>query len=445
MRNLKVNLLDARNQLRLFTLLWVISVLRMAYPSGLNSKQGITNLSLGASPEMIRKMWGTGDAGSLLDAAITWAKFQDLDQATQYWIVHLWSPGLPLIEVPLIWISKIGIPFMFLMFLLTSIIWFFAIKLLVFDLKHSVLRMFSIIIWIIWANSWDGNYIFRDGLFYSEGIGYGLLFLSISLTRKENKLLLAGVFAGFSVMVRHVTDTGLLIIISLAGIFFVIPKIRMLRNRVDSVKFNILGKDLSKYILGSLIVTSLWRFIVSPIRYQGKFYFLSSAGTVVPKSIWAPDGGYWDDYNINWACHLNPNTCQKIAHTISDNASNVYLMYEAFKTVLMNPFRYLAERIPYLYRHWAGDNFPGDFNIARLLTYFMIISTLLSIVLLMKSTITREKIDSSGLIVVCLIFGQVLNLAIIHFESRYFLPLRMLSLIFILLYLESKFTFNLGK
>ena len=91
----------------IFSFYWSLLLLYVALPQGLKTKIGSIDLLNNASPTQIRNAWGPGDAGSLLDTALTWSKIENIDPTNQYWIVHLWTPGMSLIEVPLIWISHI--------------------------------------------------------------------------------------------------------------------------------------------------------------------------------------------------------------------------------------------------------------------------------------------------------------------------------------------------
>ena len=92
--------------------IWFLLTLFIALPQGLKTRLILNGNQVphSATPQLIRNAWGQGDAGSLLDTAITWSKFHQIDRVSQFWIVHLWTPGMSIIEVPLIWISKLGIP-----------------------------------------------------------------------------------------------------------------------------------------------------------------------------------------------------------------------------------------------------------------------------------------------------------------------------------------------
>ena len=116
-----------------------------ALPQGFGTLIGGISIANTSSPQAIRNAWGPGDAGSLLDAAITWAQLKNLNPDTQFWIVRLWSPGMSIIEVPLIWLTKIGIPIFWSLLSVTIALWVlnFDFSLFCFGHLHTGRYRFS--------------------------------------------------------------------------------------------------------------------------------------------------------------------------------------------------------------------------------------------------------------------------------------------------------------
>jgi hypothetical protein len=427
-----------------FSLTWTLIVYIQAFGGLLPKTQGVTGLPFGASAEQIRKAWGNGDAGSLLDAALTWSQLKDLDPTTQYWIVHLWTPGMPLLEVPLIWLSHFTFPFFFWILFLTITIWLIAWnKLLNFTKYNKFLLYFSIVSILLWTLSWDSQYIFRDGIFYTEGISLGLICLAFTFTLSEKNYLIAGFTLGLSLLVRHVNDTGLSII------YEKMKRVTKKNQHIKNKNLDIMKKSklipLFRLILGTLLATGLWRFYLSPKHYQGWFYTLSTAGAGTPAGIWAKEGGYWADYDVNWACKFDTTGCNEIWEIGINNWSGSSLILKALVSVLKNPFGYLEHRLPYLWRHWAGDTYPGFWTIQRLTTYLLLILVILSIVIVVVNIVNFKSVDISTLFLSGLMFGQLINLAIIHFESRYFITIRLLSLLIMIDYFRGLHFLNLKQ
>ena len=163
----------------LITFLSAILILRIAIPNGFGSLIKGINLETFSTASAIRKAWGLGDSGSLLDAALTWANFQQLDPTTQYWIVRVWSPGLAVIEVPLIWFEKLGIPIFWSLLFFTTCLWLVIVYLLWWKIAPITGRKSLFLILAILLLGWDFEYFFGNGLFYSEGISLAALILGL--------------------------------------------------------------------------------------------------------------------------------------------------------------------------------------------------------------------------------------------------------------------------
>ena len=217
----------------LITFLSAILILRIAIPNGFGSLIKGINLETFSTASAIRKAWGLGDSGSLLEAALTWANFQQLDPTTQYWIVRVWSPGLAVIEVPLIWFEKLGIPIFWSLLFFTTCLWLVIVYLLWWKIAPITGRKSLFLILAILLLGWDFEYFFGNGLFYSEGISLAALILGLfiivwSLVRfnefKTNMAVIGGFLVGISIWVRHVNDNGLILILISSSIFYVLAR-----------------------------------------------------------------------------------------------------------------------------------------------------------------------------------------------------------------------------
>jgi hypothetical protein len=172
---------------------------------------------------------------------------------------------------------------------------------------------------------------------------------------------------------------------------------------------------------------------------------MSSASAGVPFAIWStpesPSGMYWGGYGSNWACKIDQVTCAAVQSDIQSGiASGSHLLLLAAFSAIRNPLQYIDERFSFLFIHWI-PNFSLEFtfqNLAALAFFFVFAWTLL--------IFFRLKDQRKYPIVV--IWGSFLimnfiQLAIIHYESRYFIPVRLLTLgVFIGLFLirrEDKF------
>jgi hypothetical protein len=448
---------NARNwkESALVASVWFFIALYRALPDGLSTKIPVLNIENNASPEKIRNSWGQGDAGSLLDIAITWADFQKLDPVTQYWIPHLWAPGLSILEVPLIWISRIGVPIFWSLLILTLAVWSFLLSLIWRHFSQFTGRLPMIIISIGLLWSWDFAYLLKNYIFYTEGIGFsflliGLILLSIKVISphliSNRYIYVSGILIGLSIWIRHTNESGLnLLFVSMCGGYFIstrraksqstqskrkkkrTKKLRLLEeeknNHKDIFRFGAFTSGLA------LLVTLPWR-LISTFHFQGAPFLMSSASGSVPATIWSlpnsPSGLYWGSYGSNWACKIDLERCYQLQSGITDGTmSHKQLILLAVKSILENPISYIQERSHFLWVNWI-PNFSLNFSYQNLVALVFMI---LSFYCLYLCLIVKDKRKYSLIVIWgAFLIMNLAQLAIIHYESRYFIPVRLFIL-----------------
>lgn len=446
-----MELLDKLNLRFLFLAVITANLFHTALPQGFSTLIGNISIANTSSPQAIRNAWGPGDAGSLLDAAITWAQLKNLNPDTQFWIVRLWSPGMSIIEVPLIWLTKIGIPIFWSLLSITITLWVINFTLVLRMMKSNKEIFLGFIVLIILVNSWDFQYILKEGLFYTEGLGYGLLFLGLlyisktiaseeaSPIRNKQKVI-AGILVGASIWIRHTQDTALIFTIIIFCLTLSYSKIKpqliKLVNQEKLIKINQERKNRLRLqstiksviaiFLIALLITIPWR-VISDQVFGGVKYSMSSAPRLIGPGLWldksAEAENYWVPFGVNWACRIDTTECERINSLGFSSFKNSKLLELAIVSALTHPVAYIQERYSFLTKFWISNDPTSSikFKIASLLPLFYLL-----IILLKK----REKwnsrmaiIASMWLIFILLTAGQ---LAITHFESRYFIPIRLL-------------------
>jgi CDP-glucose 4,6-dehydratase len=452
---------------------WFVIALSRALPEGFSTKIPVLNIANNSSPEEVRKGWGQGDAGSLLDVAITWANLNGLDPVTQYWIPRLWAPGLSILEVPLIWISRLGIPIYWSLLFLTLTLWsiLFSLTWRYFSQFTGRIPMAIISIGLLW--SWDFSYLLRDFIFYTEGIGFsvlliGLILLGIKVISPDETgnryIYLAGTLIGLSIWIRHTNESGLILLFILSS-FGYFRSIRRRKNQ--SIQGKKRKKGVEQVLLESgdrfpmrlyrygmissslaLLITLPWR-LISTFHFKGAPLLMSSASGGVPSTIWSlpnsPSGLYWGSYGSNWACKIDLETCNQVQSRISsDTISHSELLLLAFKSTLENPLSYIEERLSFLWVNWIPA-FSTNLNFQNLAALAFMLLVFYCIYLCFKVNDKRKY-------AVITLWGSFLlmnlaQLAIIHYESRYFIPVRLflLGLLLSLLSLKSSPSQNSEK
>jgi hypothetical protein len=434
---------------------WFVVAFNRALPEGLSTKIPVLNIENNSSAEKIRESWGQGDAGSLLDIAITWANLKRLDPVTQYWIPGLWAPGLSILEVPLIWISRIGFPIFWSLLIITLSLWSILFLLIwrYFSSYTGRIPMALVFISLLW--SWDFIYLLKDYIFYTEGIAFSLLLIGLILlsirvispySMNNLGIYFSGILIGISIWVRHTNDSGLIFLFILACTGFLLskkysmhqpPKQKKKRKtQIQLRRLELESKSLKSFFRLSMItsgiallVTLPWR-LISHFHFQGAPFLMSSASGGLPAIIWSlpnsPSALYWGSYGSNWACKINLETCYQIQSEILDGTmSRSHLFLLAFKSIIENPIRYLEERLHFLWANWI-PSFQLDFGFQNLVAFVFILLSFYSIYLCL---IIKDKRKYALII----IWGSFLvmnfaQLAIIHYESRYFIPVRLLIL-----------------
>jgi hypothetical protein len=427
--------------------IWLCALCYVALPNGTKTRIGVINLPNDSSAQLIRESWGLGDAGSILEAALTWSDFKQLDSTNQFWIPRLWSLGLSIIEVPLIWMERFGLG-LFWTLLVTTLALYISIF-------YILWRYFSVLVGrgpIIFASglliaTWDFQYMFRSYLFYTEGIGYGLLFLGLLLLTRwildENRgncPKSAGVLIGFSIWVRHTSELGLLILLTLSFLGWAclwivkknkdVPK-SLLRYKAqfdNNARLQVSLEGMLKVSFIATLVTLPWR-LISFFVYKSGSFMMSTAGSGVGANIWAtPESGtvkYWNYYGINWACDIDPTKCRKISSEIEQNVFQGNLLVEGARTAIVNFPSYLSNRIQTLSQNWIPEFNTLSSHQAVIASFFLLLVP--GIIFLFLRISSQEKY-----LILILWFSfllmQGLQLLVIHYEPRYFIPIRLLIL-----------------
>jgi hypothetical protein len=439
-----------------FTTIWILVTLSNTLQNGFSSKIPILNIGTASSSSEIRRAWGQGDAGSLLEIAISWSEFKSLDETTQFWIPRLWSPGLALIEVPLIWLEGTGLPLFWTLLALTMVIWGSLTFLVWRYFSPQLGRIPTALALIALIYTWDFGYLLKDYIFYTEGVGYGFLLIGLilmtiriinpdSITRKC--VVFAGIIVGFSVWVRHTSDSGLtflLVVILLMNLIHMTKKSAKLRTYkqrnskkkvklfVESMKLepeSIWIKDLTIFSVIAFLVTVPWR-LISTFHFGGYPLAMSSASGNVPFSIWStpesPSGMYWGVYGSNWACKIDEVTCAIVRSEVEIGiASGSDLLRLAALSAVRNPLKYIDERFGFLFTHWI-PNFSLNFSYQNLVALIFFFVFALCFIFFFR--IRDHRKYPIAVIWGSFLLMNLLQLSIIHYESRYFIPIRLLCL-----------------
>ena len=214
-------------------------------------------------------------------------------------------------------------------------------------------------------------------------------------------------------------------------------KVIQFKESLKSEPKSIWLRDLTIFSVVALLVTVPWR-LLSTFHFKGYPLSMSSASGGVPFGIWAtpesPGGKYWGVYGSNWACKIDEITCAIVQSDIENGiASGSHLFQLAALSVIRNPLKYIDERLSFFFYHWI-PSFSLNLSYQNLiaLSFFFVFGLCFFIFFTSKD---QKKYP------ILIIWGgfllmNLVQLSIIHYESRYFIPTRLLCLgAFIGLYL----------
>jgi hypothetical protein len=448
---LKALMLKYPNNRIVYIILLCIKVLIIALPNGLNSKIDGINVSNLSSPEQIRMAIGMSDPGWMLEVAISWSNFEPLDRVTQSWIVGLWSPGLAVIETTLIWLNHIlGAPIFWSILFITIAIWIYLFYLIIRLFTGSLHEFIVFLIIFAWLDLWDFKFMFREQIFMSEGISYGLLLIglvkmSIVIIHEKNlttsKLFSIGGVIGVAIWVRSSLDLALFISLFLCLLLKTYFKFQhsnysKFRGFSNTAKSKVYGQFLNTFsflvmaLLIALFTTMPWRIISSEI-YGNHKMAMSSSFAYVGQYIWVDNKDdpnfYWKDYGMNWACEVDPEKCAQLKSEKYDKLSYRDLAKHAVLSAISHPIKYLEVRGQTFYSKWFAK-IKSESDLYRFFANLVLLLIPFSWIFLLKRV---NYIYIIPIIVLWTPFILVATsqLLIIHYESRYFIIIRSLFLL----------------
>ena len=254
-------------------------------------------------------------------------------------------------------------------------------------------------------------------------------------------------------MVRHVSDSGLFLMFAF-GIFILFFDVQketltepsLPKSIVSKFKYNFRGAILNQRQLvvltaatSAFLFTLPWR-VISPLVFGGSKYSLSTGITLEAHQMWLPNSSsvikFWGWTGMNWPCHIDGSECHKLQNLANSSGSSSTLLIHSVLAIFKHPISYLGNRWHYLSVNWIPS------SSMKLPPFTIINSLVIPIIFLFAMIFAITNLTKSfwlvGGVWIIFLVGQVSQLAIIHFESRYFIPVRQLMLGFVLFVLMSR-------
>jgi len=400
--------------------------------------------------EQARNTLGGLDAGSYLQGGLSFLH-QTFRLSSNDFIWQLWPPGTSIIEFLLVSIFGLHASPLLLLAVVKSGLLAITISLLWHETRNNFQEIVgAMLLAFLLFSSVTQGWLLDQGIMYAEG--FYIFFLTVCLVtvhrfeKKERKkfLVFSAISFGIASYFRAVGFTSLEIV-PLFCLFFVLIGTFPILKRNFSRRRNSFSNSAILLVFGTVafIVTLPWTLFrmtwmnLTPLQWvitgDQAWKFVWQTDDQLSKSGWGITRGI-----DNWACHLDLAKCQKLLH-----AGETRYLAETINTISSHPIKFLEMRLGDFWSYWClngrwlyppQNKIPAAFGITEGIIFLVL--TILAMVILLK---TFKKNAVSVSITLCAIFGSTLPLFIFHLESRYFIPIKVISVVTLILNLDELF------
>lgn len=423
---------------------------------------GHTALPFDTAVSDVRQSWGSSDAGSYLQAALSLHDSGTIPEEDR-WILNLWPPGMVWLNLALVTLSEnFGIPFLVQSLFVNA--WALAIV---------TTKIFTILVEkgrALWAGfitafllsssitQFGTNYIgMSDSLAACLVVLSGIyLFEWVSLNEERvvsNRLLKAAFALGFAMYLRVTVDTFALLMVIFLLLWVAtqwIIKFLVPRNAGRSPKRNVAGLA---FVLGvSQLLTLPWRFFVGTVYRPGDFRWSTASDYYGPYK-WIPterfeswEAGWLIEGHANFACLNDPEQCHAINQDellaespFSGGPSGAYTTGEhnllAIQSFLESPSPYVVERLSILAQGFVAPVGAPVGTVSAFETVALLLLFLPGLIMILRYP---ERLNSGLVFLLSFTILNVGFLALVHMETRYLLGVKLAMLVITALALPNR-------
>ena len=427
---------------------FLIATLWITLPVGLGSFVSGVNIPVLTDSRNAAALFGGGDSGSLLRAAIS-IRENTAVLDDQRWVFNVWPPGMVVLNLALLALESVtGIPIVLLMVVFTCVL-LSLFPGCVFTLVRAIGGWVPACLFGVGVLVYSGvsDWALDSGLFYSDTfgvIGFGFALLSLVMVGRgattRGRLVwaaLSGVaLAGgayFRASFELVADGTLL----LAGIVVVLALLVRWRRRWPRFTHGALVAGVPLIVLGVVaqVVMLPWRIYGGLVNHPGDFRWsvvsdLASVARWLPESVLRENNILFGLYgHSNWACLNDPPQCEKIfaleqtADAPYGASNGGYFTGAQFdqmtlQSFLAHPFTFILERINALGLGFAS-NTGGAIRQILLPESILLVALFVAVVVVFIRT--RAFTDQAYIFFFLATVGQTVPLLLLHQEPRYFL------------------------
>lgn len=417
----------------------LIVILLTVFPNGLDSVH--FNVSFRDDVADLAKAFGLADPGSYLNAAIELERYGHLT-SNQIWVINLWPPGMVWLDALLVGYfgDNFGIAFAILVISIwTMLSGFFAIELK----KHFGFLISLISVSFLLLSSPIQMWVLHSGLYYAEGISiaafFGGLILLIRGSHNDPDTVLvyvrgmvAGIFFAVSAYFRSTFSTleALLLFLSLflAATLFFLRKKRKFDGLFTGLKRQF--KLLSITWLSMFLLMEPWLQFTQ--HFVRGFRAWSVVGANFFRNVWAirsESADFMQAGGIGWGCEIDKVFCQEV-NGFETSTGTLYpiqdLIIHAMWTILTHPVQYLEDRLKFLGTGWFSNE--ASMGTSAIVPGFILLILFIGVLVqTLRLSVNPDFVTAFIFLAAVLVIAPLM---IGHVEPRYFIPLKLLFILY---------------
>jgi len=372
-------------------------------------------------------------------------------------LLGLWPAGIPLIHSALIFFGGLDIkPIPIFYFSLISI-WAFIFTTFFFNTlryKNNAGKLIIVLLFFYLIQSDLFSLFFlRQSVILSEGISTPAFILSLyylfNIYNGKNNLFLALFFILISSFTRATSD----LFVSLLSFFYIlylIPNIiksplfmnYQSQTLVEILKFIFANGRIFLFLFLYFLITSPYKLVMN--QNIGEFSLVTKNFNF--SHAWMPDhyldregGGFVIHGGGNVACLIDEVQCKIIyeEEMLKDNpySNYKYLRDQYFLLIIENPINWISLKVKYFIKYWLATP-PDVASVSKskyenLITLIIILSILFSILRFLYLYNLKKLYKFRGedtflftVLPLAVLITFILPQFLIHFEARYFYPIK---------------------
>jgi hypothetical protein len=413
---------------------WLVQfavTLLFMFSQGLNTPHGPVALEF--TPERMAKIFGPGDGGSYLKAALSLVA-TGRNTPEWAWVLNLWPPGMVWLDAGIIRFSPLD--FGVTIGLITALVWSVTLAVLTWPFMRKVKWAVVVLLaeFALLGSSPFQSWMFDKGLFHADGLAAGLFLLGLALI--VNRLhspapvqmwIRDGIYVGIAFAATiYLRSAYQLVPWALAGLAVAIAGMIVVR-RIRGLSDGDLGRQAILLISAALTVPLLMQPYTAFVQQdRGRTQFVMTQDLFYA-GVWQSHNAYpqWKlDGGPTVGCDIDPGECALIHRAQSEGKvfSPAELRGALIKAIVTHPLQFLGNRVAYVTEQWFAEgiwSYPGE----GLLFFALLMTTIVA------ASMRAARGRWAFLVIPVMALALLAPFAFVHVEVRYLIPLKLIGLL----------------